>query len=773
MRPEERAEASTTARRWRLPRLPLRTKVLLAFAVVLMPLLLLLLAEFRASVNAQIAHALDAEEVVAEAFASQVDAMFDAAMGLGWAVAGDPLVRGFDQDDRLDQHLQRIAVRHRLFERVAAYDALGNNRGWGDRIEPAEPRVNIADEEYFRAVLTTNSATLSEVIQMKRPAGAMGIVAAVPIRDDADRVIGVVTVVMSTTGMAKEYEEARIRAGQTIILADRTGRLAFHSGRRTLTDAESLSYSTFAEVHRAIAGASSTTREFVSPILGDVRLGAFVPTKGYHWAVGVTTPREVALAPMYAGLWRQMLGLGAILLLSVGLALVGARRLMTPVRRLQAHARALGAGDLAHRADIRTGDELEDLGTAFNEMAERIQQLLAREQAARAQAEAASRAKDQFMAMVSHELRTPLTPVMTAVELLRRLHPQPKDAPELLDLIHRNIELEARLIDDLLDLTRLTQARMQLRPEVVDAHALIRQVTDIFRGAVATKRLRVELDLSAPGHHVHGDSGRLQQIFWNLIGNAVKFTPADGMVRVRTLNGNDEGEARRHEGTEAPCALPPTLTIEVTDNGIGIEAEVMERLFRPFEQGDQSRTRRFGGLGLGLCISKGLAEMHGGRIEVRSEGKGKGTTFTVTLPLTAAPAADAMLPAAEPDGHKPRLSILLVDDNEDTLRMLSSLLRHMGHAVRTATSAQEALKADHDQHFDLLISDIGLPDTTGWELMRQLRGRRPIRGIALSGFGTDDDIRQSQQAGFDDHLTKPVNVGQLEEMIGRVREARN
>jgi signal transduction histidine kinase/ActR/RegA family two-component response regulator len=740
-------EESRPQRQW--PRLRLRTKLLLAFAVVLLPLVLWMPFEFSSSSRRHLEDALQAQEVVAEALGAEIDAMFDAAIGTGWAIADDPEVK-FMQHGRIDDHLVLLASRHPLFDRLAVFDRDGNNRGWGDPVLPAEPRINIADEIYFQSVIATNAPTISQVVMLKRPADTPAVVAAVPIRDEADNVLGVATVVMTTARLAQEYQESRTRAGQAMLLIDRDGRLAFHSRSRRLTEQDTRSFAEFAAVRRAIAGLPTRVPDFVCPIGGNQRLGAFVSTPRHHWVAAVTVPRDVALEPMYASLRSQMMIFSALVLLCIGLALLVARWLVAPVHRLRAHARALGAGDLARRVEIRTGDEMQDLGATFNDMAGQIQQLLEREQTARAEAEDANRTKDHFMAMVSHELRTPLTPLTAAVELLRRMDSLPGEAPALLDLIHRNIELEARLIDDLLDLTRLQQARMQLRHEVVDAHLLIRQVIDIYRNAIENKRLSLELDLGAGAHHFYGDSGRLQQVFWNLIGNAVKFTPMNGSLRIFT--DEDQGQIR----------------VGIADSGIGIEPELLPRLFHPFEQGDQARSRRFGGMGLGLAISRGLVEMHGGRIEAFSQGRGAGATFTVTLPLTDAPAAVPEAAVPGPAGHAMRLSILLVDDNTDTLRMLSMLLHEMGHAVRTAATAREALDLASQNGFDLIISDIGLPDATGWELMRQLRGTKPIHGIALSGFGTDDDIMQSRQAGFAGHLTKPINLDQLEAMLAQV-----
>jgi CheY-like chemotaxis protein len=284
--------------------------------------------------------------------------------------------------------------------------------------------------------------------------------------------------------------------------------------------------------------------------------------------------------------------------------------------------------------------------------------------------------------------------------------------------------------------------------------------------------------LSAAHHTVHADAVRLQQVFWNLIGNAVKYTPEGGTLRLRSSNPPTDVAAG---GDGSPGAPRPWLRVEVTDTGIGIEPEVMPRIFDPFEQGEQTLTRRYGGLGLGLSISRTLVQMHGGTLTATSAGRGAGATFTIELPTVAEPAevtappapaeqAPELKPAApEPVAHREATAarrILLVDDNEDTLRVMARLLRLSGHQVVTADTMEAALHAA-SQPFDLLITDIGLPDGTGWDLMRTLRSRGPVRGIAISGFSMDDDVTRSTEVGFLQHLCKPVNPEELEQAIRR------
>jgi len=376
-------------------------------------------------------------------------------------------------------------------------------------------------------------------------------------------------------------------------------------------------------------------------------------------------------------------------------------------------------------------------------------------QTAKESAEAADRAKDEFLAVLSHELRTPLTPVLTAVQVLQEEEGLPEIVRSYIDIVRRNVELEARLIDDLLDLTKITRGKVQLNLETASAHALLRNALEICASDIQAKNLLVRVDLAAADDHVHVDSARLQQVFWNLIKNAVKFTPDGGTLTIRS--------SMVREGT---------MRLEVIDSGIGIEPNILPRIFDAFEQGEQSITRRFGGLGLGLAISKSLVDLHHGMLHATSPGKDLGATFTVELPTVETPEqTQSERPAGETGDEKQKLRILLVDDHIDTSRVMKLLLERRGFHVETAHTMEGALESMASHGYDLLISDIGLPDGSGLELMRTIRRRSPIQGIALSGFGMEEDIQKSIEAGFVEHLTKPVGFNKLYEVIQRVTGA--
>jgi signal transduction histidine kinase/ActR/RegA family two-component response regulator len=364
--------------------------------------------------------------------------------------------------------------------------------------------------------------------------------------------------------------------------------------------------------------------------------------------------------------------------------------------------------------------------------------------------EGVNRTKDHFLAMLSHELRTPLTPVISALEGLETEPAQTREVKSALAMIRRNIELETQLIDDLLDFTRIAKDKLQLRFTPVDAHLAISNVVEICRAEADPKRLRVHLNLRANTHHVAADAAKFQQIVWNLLKNAIKFTPEGGEIAISSSNPS-----------------PEVLTISVRDTGIGMESDVMQRIFDPFEQGNRSFERRFGGLGLGLAISKSLAQAHGGTLTAQSEGRDRGSTFLLSMQTTS-PAEGLGSPARASDETSHQgLRILLVDDHQDTCAALEKLLVRRGHLVAATHNVHSAMEAAARNRFDLLISDIALPDGSGMELMTQLQAISKMPGIAISGFGNNGDIEKSLQAGFCEHLIKPVKLEKLEAAMER------
>jgi two-component system, chemotaxis family, CheB/CheR fusion protein len=377
------------------------------------------------------------------------------------------------------------------------------------------------------------------------------------------------------------------------------------------------------------------------------------------------------------------------------------------------------------------------------------------------EARAANEAKDRFLATLSHELRTPLTPVLAVVSSLERDPGLRERFRSELEMIRRNVELEARLIDDLLDLTRIARGKLELHRRSVDIRRVLEHALETAASDLESRRLRLTTDLAAMDDHtLSADAPRLTQVFWNLLSNAIKFTPPGGEIAVRSWIEPHGG------GGE-------DVVVEVADTGIGIDPEVLPRIFDAFEQAHRQITRRFGGLGLGLAVSRAIVELHGGRLVAASEGVGQGAVFQVRLPLgpVQVDLDDSGVSFTRPQPSGPAtpeerlLRILLVEDHPDTAEAMADLLRLMGHQVTVAGTVASALETAGSTGFDLVVSDIGLPDGSGQDLMRQLVSRHGLRGIALSGYGMEEDVLKSREAGFSAHLIKPVTPQILRDAI--------
>jgi PAS domain S-box-containing protein len=370
-------------------------------------------------------------------------------------------------------------------------------------------------------------------------------------------------------------------------------------------------------------------------------------------------------------------------------------------------------------------------------------------------AEAASRTKDHFLAMLSHELRTPLTPVLATLNMWGLTGEVPPALEADVELIRRNVEMECRLIDDLLDLTRISKGKLSLQPEVTNVHHLIKLVVGMCEEQIRTNRLDVCQELNAMRPYVYADSARLQQVVWNIVKNATKFTGQGGRISIVTDND--------HNGN---------IRIVFTDSGIGMSKETMSRLFRPFEQGERDEVRRSGGLGLGMSISRALLELMGGSISAASNGVGKGSSFTVTVPSVEAPQNEKPVQAgaARETNCGKKLKILLVEDHLDTALAMKRLLELRGHELHLAHSVAAAVEMIDNEKFELLLCDLGLPDGTGFDVIRHYRRLYQTPAIAVSGFGMESDVSSCLEAGFDAHITKPINFQEMEATIRKLTD---
>jgi signal transduction histidine kinase/CheY-like chemotaxis protein len=375
-------------------------------------------------------------------------------------------------------------------------------------------------------------------------------------------------------------------------------------------------------------------------------------------------------------------------------------------------------------------------------------------------AEKANQAKDAFLAALSHELRTPLNPVLMLASEAAVNPDLPPDVRSDFAAICRNIELEAQLIDDLLDLNRITHGKFALSTALVDCHAVLTNAIGTVRSELDAKQIFLSLNLDSQTCLVEADALRLQQVFWNVLKNSIKFTPQHGRIRISSQVSSQSRE----------------VLVAITDSGIGLTDDEIRRVFEAFAQGDHTRTRdvQFGGLGLGLSISKMIVKMHAGEIQAYSAGRGKGATFTIKLPIVAV-SLEQMARPAEPlpaetktIGSPERARILLVEDHEPTRDALAQLLQRRRHSVWVAATATEARALAENRSFDLVISDIGLPDDNGFELMKELNERFKLKGIALTGYGSEQDITSSKESGFLRHLTKPVRMECLDMVLAAI-----
>jgi len=473
--------------------------------------------------------------------------------------------------------------------------------------------------------------------------------------------------------------------------------------------------------------------------------------------------------------YRSLAIYGGGILLSIVLGTLGAigiaRSINRPIRDLRASAQALGRREALRALDTSI-QEIRDVADALAIAADeragseaQREELLRREQQARAAAEAANRAKDEFLAVLSHELRTPLNAVYGWARLLQAGQVRDEQAERALDAIVRNANAQVQLIDDLLDVSRVVSGKMRLDIRPVDLRTVIEGALDAVRPAAEAKAIRLQSVLDPRAAPITGDSGRLQQVIWNLLMNAVKFTPKGGRVQVHLQRVNSHVE------------------IIVSDTGPGIAPDVLPFIFERFTQADSSSTRAHSGLGLGLALVKHLVELHGGSVDAQSPGEGKGATFVVRLPLTIAEIPAGLRPRLHPTASTiegllpgPRLDglrVLVVDDDPDALNLASAILTDAGAEVRTCLSAPEALAVLQQWRPHVLVSDIEMPGEDGYSLIRKVRaldsehgGKTPA--VALTAYGRTQDRMLSLTAGYSMHVPKPVDPGELTTIIASV-----
>ncbi|HKY90594.1 MAG TPA: ATP-binding protein, partial [Nevskiaceae bacterium] len=626
-----------------------------------------------------------------------------------------------------------------------------------------DPMPQLADPESFaRAVLERTSVVGS---LLKRPNGLWGVAMRVPVIRQ-DRLLYVVTAVVSPDSFQRIVDRQGLPHDWTLSVFDADGSRIARS-----RDAEKwLGLPASPTLQQLMSGNKSSGIGETLTLEGSWGSTAYVRLPHSNWAVAVSIPQATILAGASRAFW--LYGGGALLsiLLAMLAAAIVARGINEPIQELQSVAEQLGAGGRVVPPGTRI-PEIASLGAAIVAAGDLLQQsgieraqLLDSERAARAQAEHESAIKDEFLATLSHELRTPLSAIIGWAQVLRRKECGDAERIKGVETIERNARAQAQLIDDLLDMSRVIAGKLRLDVQSVMPHAFTEAAIETVRPAAAAKNIRLEVMLDPGAGPITGDPARLQQVVWNLLSNAIKFTPGGGKVQVVVQR------------------VASQVEICVADTGIGIAPEFLPRVWERFRQADSSTTRRHGGLGLGLAISRQLVELHGGTIEASSGGEDQGATFSVRLPLTVirrAPSTEDMLhpramPLLSPAFQPIDLSgtrVLVVDDDRDARELANRLLEECKATVDLAGSGWEALRFVKERRPDVLVTDIGMPEMDGYELLRQVRlveGDRKIPAIALTAFARSEDRTRALRAGFLVHVSKPVEPTELVAAVAAV-----
>jgi signal transduction histidine kinase/ActR/RegA family two-component response regulator len=465
------------------------------------------------------------------------------------------------------------------------------------------------------------------------------------------------------------------------------------------------------------------------------------------------------LREMQEHLWHSLLLSALVSLAAVALVYVFSLRikhvLVRPIALLSETAEKVSeTRDYSLRATKVSDDELGLFTDTFNQMLEQIQKQDLEIQASRQEALLASQLKDEFLATLSHELRTPMTPILGWAQILQRSSNDPSKVLQAAEVIERNARAQNRIVDDLLDMSRIISGKVRLDVRLVDLSDIAEAALDTVAAAAAARGIRLEKDYEPGLPRVRADPHRMQQVLWNLLSNAIKFTNGGGVVRI----------GLRRAG--------PNLEVSVSDSGQGIAPAFLPHVFERFRQADSSNTRHHAGLGLGLAIVKELVEMHGGRVRAASAGAGQGATFVVNLPMAieeagAAPARSTPFPAVRvPERSLAGVQLMVVDDESDARMLIEDILRNAGARVVSAASAREAMLKFSQEQPDLLLSDIGMPGENGYDLVKQVRALPIENGggvpaIALTAFARPEDRSRALAAGFQLHLAKPVEQGEL------------
>jgi signal transduction histidine kinase/ActR/RegA family two-component response regulator len=632
---------------------------------------------------------------------------------------------------------------------------------------PITRPVNFSDRLFFQLTRETLGFAVGDY-QIGRLSGRKSLTFGYPILDQAGRLQSVVSAGLDLEKLNQVPLVTPLPEGAVVVVTDRNSTVLLQDPSPEEWVGKSFPYAqinqkvlTQAEGTIEAQGTDGVERLYAFSRLGDDPVNGSI-------SIRIGIPTTVALARANQMLAQNLISLGVVTLLALAAAWFGGDRLLVRrVKSLVQTTERLRQGDLAARTDFNDGGELGQLARSVDSMASTLEQRqqaidrlnhdlqhqLIQLQAARTAAENANRIKDEFLAVLSHELRTPMNPILGWAKLLRGGKLNDTKTTLAIETIERNAQIQVQLIDDLLDISRILQGKMNFSTTPVNLSVVTRAAMETVRLAAEAKAIGIQPLFSSPDLIVQGDAGRLQQVIWNLLSNAVKFTPKGGQVELELSQVGINAQ------------------IQVKDDGKGIKPEFLPYVFDHFRQEDGATTRKFGGMGLGLAIARQIVELHGGQIRVESPGEDQGATFTVQIPLAAQPSSLAPVPHPPSAQDLSGLRILVVDDEPDSRDFVAFVLEDGGAIVTRAASGSEALQQIKQSAFDLIVSDIGMPDMDGYQLMEKVRSQgQQVSAIAVTAYAGEYDRQQALQAGFQRHLSKPVDPEALmREIVALIR----
>lgn len=730
-----------TARTWHL-----RQLLILLAAIALLPVLLASGWAVRSTIEQQRAEVERSALDLSRALATSVGTELEATISSLRTLAQSPAFA----EGRLPAFYRTALAAQQSYpswQSVILADAEGRllfntARPYGDTA------VRIVDSESMRKAIETRRPVVGSALV--GPLGHLAFPVRVPVQRD--------TAITHVLSAAVEPERILDILRQQKVPDDWVVAVFDASGKRVARTRQHGSAAPSSSLSKLLASGKAEGVGITTTLEGVESVTAFTRIYGHSWTVAVGIPSAGIGETVFRGAFLYLAGVVASLAAWIAAATWLSNRIAGAVDRLQKRATRLGLeGEVLSPANsrIREIDEADAALTALSRQRAQVEaereRLLASLNAALeasrlalTQAEEAGRAKDNFLAMLGHEMRNPLAPIVSAIDLLD-LRGDDRSAKERA-ILRRQVDRLHRLVDDLLDVSRIAQGKLQIQKESVDLRQIAASAQESVRHAAEAGGTRLELDLAELPLPVEGDPGRLEQAVTNLLSNALRFAPG-GTVRL----------AARREGAEA------VLTVE--DDGTGMDAATLERIFQPFFQAPQSLARSRGGLGLGLTIVSTIVELHDGRIAAHSRGPGLGSRFEIRLPsATRAPEAARGKGKESIDGGR---RILVVDDNVDAAELIAAALRAAGHEVRTAHSGRDALAMMNSMQPEVAILDIGMPEIDGYQLARAMRSDGAWNGqlIALSGYGQIQDKESARAAGFDHHFTKPVGLDELNRVI--------